>query len=167
MASLAATHLAPAGGGYEPQRRYNWFLYLNGVAGAEQIRLSCQKAFLPDEQNDEIQLSFGNEKVYVAGQTTYATGNIVVNDMVDKDIYGLLRQWRLQVYDPTTGNIGLAAQYKKTARIVLVAPDTTSPRQYQLTGLWPMKISPGDLDYTSNSVIEISMTLRFDKSLPV
>jgi len=167
MASLAATHLAPAGGGYEPQRRYNWFLYLNGVSGAEQIRLSCQKAFLPDEQNDEITLSFGNEKVYVAGQATYAAGSIIVYDMVDKDVYGLLRAWRKSVYDPATGNVGLAANYKKTARIVLTAPDTSVNRQYQLTGVWPMKISPGDLDYTANAIVQIQMTLRFDKSLNV
>ena len=168
MPTLAATHLASAGGGYEPQRKYNWFLYLNGVPGAEQIRLSIQKAFLPEEANDLITLAFGNEKVYVAGQTTYSEGSLVVHDMVDKNIYGLLRDWRKQVYDPVTGNIGFAAAYKKTARILLVAPDTTSERQFQLTGVWPQKISPGDLTYNEGTgIVEIGMTIRFDKSLPV
>jgi len=168
MPSLAATHLAGAGGGYEPQRKYNWFLYLNGVAGAEQIRLSIQKAFLPEESNDLITLAFGNEKVYVAGQTTYSEGTITVHDMVDKDIYGILRTWRQMVYDPVSGNIGFAAAYKKTARILLVAPDDSIERQFQLTGVWPQKISPGDLDYKAGAeVVEIGMTIRFDKSLPV
>jgi hypothetical protein len=167
--SLSANHLAPAKGGYEPQRAYDFFLDLN-IPGAsnDQIRLSTSKAFLPVEENEEIMLAFGNEKVYVAGQALYSNGNLEVRDFVDVDTYGALRQWRATVYDPVTGGIGLAANYKTTARLHLVGPDGLTDRQYQITGAWPQKISPSGLDYQAGTgVVLVEMTVRFDKALPI
>lgn len=165
-ASLAADHLASAAGGFEPQRKFDYFLYLNGVPGAENIRLAMLAGFLPNESNEVITLPYGNEEVHVAGKLKYDTGDITVRDMVDKDIYQALRNWRRQVDDVVSGNIGFAAQYKKTARLVLVAPDNSLNRQVQLTGVWPEKITGGTLDYGANEVVVITMTLRFDKVLP-
>ena len=165
-ASLAADHLASAAGGFEPQRKFQYFMYLNGVPGAENIRLAMLASFLPTEENEVITLQYGNEEVHVAGRLKYSEGSITVRDMVDKDIYRLLRDWRRQVDDVVSGNIGFAAAYKKTARIVLVAPDNTVARQVQLTGLWPTKIEGGSLSYAENDVVLITMTLRYDKALP-
>lgn len=165
MPSLSADHLAPASGGFEPQRAYDFFLYLNAVEGAETIRLAIDRAFLPSEANEEISLSFGNERVYVAGPLVYRTGALTVRDMVDKDTYGLLRAWRDNVHNPATGNTGMAAAYKKTGRIVLVAPDNSSSRSYQLTGLWPVSLSPSELSYTTPNVLNVEVICRFDKAL--
>jgi hypothetical protein len=167
LTTLAADHLAAAGGGYEPQRSFNFFLYLNGVAGAEQIRLSTVEAFLPTEENEELMMSFGNERVYVAGAAVYSEGTIVVRDFVDRDVYTALRNWRKSVYDPATGNIGLAANYKKTARLVMLAPDNSVQRQFQLTGLWPRKITPDPLTYERSAIFRISMVCRYDKSIAI
>lgn len=163
--SLSANHIAGAGGGYEPQRTNNWFLYLNGVAGADQITLSVASAFLPTEENEEFSINYGNMEVHVAGNIKYEAGDIVVRDYLDIDMYNTLRAWKATVADPAAGTVGFAKDYKKTARIVLVAPDNSSTREFQLLGLWPTKLSASGLSYATAAQLQITMHLRYDLAL--
>jgi hypothetical protein len=165
MATLAADHLASAAGGYVPQLTNNFFLYLNGVAGAENIRLATEAAFLPKESNTVLKLGFGNEEVKFAGSAHWDAGSLTIRDMIDKDMYGILIAWRRSVYDPTTGNVGVPAAYKKTARLVLTAPDNSIVRQFQLTGLWPSDLTPGNLSYNNSTHLTIAVTCQYDKAL--
>lgn len=194
-----ADHLAQQNDAFEPQRTHNWAIHMdlsgiNDVSGgaADQIiNLSLMAGFLPKTNNENLTISYGNEEVYIAGKATSDPGQIVCRDWVDQPTAAILLNWRRTVYNPLTGAINLARNYKCEAEIVLAAPNvddpTGAPRQYdqsnawmngdknnyirvwRLQGCWPMQVNAAmqGLDMTRSEMVYISVDLRFDKAIPL
>jgi len=173
---VMATNLAQAYGVFEPQRQHNWdFSIASNLYGSEEhdiISLSLATGFLPRVSNEEVAIPYGNEYVFVAGKAVHEAGTLVLRDWVDRQTVALLYQWRLQVYDPRTGAIGLARNYKKTAALDLTGPNVAegtgtgaiqdvlgefvpqnlgggglrnvlpSLRSWELVGCWPISFNP-------------------------
>jgi len=166
--NMSALHIAQENGAFEPQRVNNWTFQvaLQDQTDTQIIELSLDTGFLPQEGNAPIMLSFLNEVVYVAGKVMWQEGTIVLKDFIDRPTAEAVRKWRAQVYDPETGRIGYAANYKKRANIILYTPDGLGERSWELIGCWPMAVSWGALDMNASSANMITMTIRFDKALP-
>lgn len=168
MAILKADHIAPQGGFFEPQRSFSWSLEIAlDDAGDQNLIMQGLESFeAPRESNEEIELGFANEKRYVAGRTTYEASPLVLKDFVDVGVANAVVKWRRQVYNPDTGSIGLARDYKKTADLTLIAPDQSIVRIWKLIGIWPQAVEYGDLDMTTSDYVKITTTLRYDKAVP-
>lgn len=158
-------HLAQEAGSFEPQRVSNFSLEipLDG-ADKEVIIMALESFTLPKITNDKIELHYQNGVVYVAGKAKSDDGNLVLKDMVDKDVLGAMMRWRNQVWSSKTGKVGLARDYKKTGYLVLVAPDNSTIRVCKLVGLWPTA-DPAfpDLNMTSNDKVVLTCPLSCDK----
>jgi len=162
---LNADHLAAQEGGYEPQRQSNWELEL-ALPGAdrETIKLSVVSSSLPPESSDEVELPYGNERRYVAGKTTFDSLPLVVNDFVDQETRAAILRWRRKVYNPATGAVGFAKDYKVDATITLWGPDGTMERECKVQGCWPQAVVPGTLDHGAGDPVQIEVTIRYDKA---
>lgn len=175
--TVLASHLVEQDGGFEPQRQNNFYVEISDIAGDKDlITLALDTAFAPVVRNEEIALPYGNEVVFAAGRAVPEPGALILRDFIDRDVLSMLINWRREVYDERTGAIGLAADYKKTAYIVLFGPDATAgtpgtfgERQWELRGVWPMHINPAASGLTMNASgpVTIEMSLRFDKAYPV
>lgn len=154
---------------WELQRTNNFEISISGVGESERLlTLAVASGFLPDEGNDPIDVSYGNTKVSVAGVFSGATdGSISIRDVIQKDVEALIEEWRYTVYNKDTDAIGMAFDYKKQARIVQYAPDGSHERTWKLEGVWPSRVNYGTLDYESNDVKKIELTLRYDKAILV
>ena len=155
---LRAAHLSE---NFEPQRKFDFQIDF----GDDILRLSVSKFTLPSISNEEIELAYGNEKVWIAGQTTNETATLELRDTIDAGTAGAIMAWRDSVYDPETGNIGRASEYKKTASVFLLSPDGSDYREWQLIGCWPQAIKAGDLDMTDNNVVLLEATIRYDRAM--
>lgn len=174
---VLATNLAQQHGGFEPQRQHNWnieFALAPLGVDADVISLALVGGFLPRCMNEDVPLPYGNETVYVAGKATWDRGQIIVRDFIDQPVAQSLWTWREQVYSPGTGQIGLAANYKVNADIVLFSPNSQEnnasfERVWRLIGCWPMTIdfAAQGLDMASSNVVMINMTLRYDKAFAI
>jgi len=160
----SADHIAAEAGSFEPQRSNN-FSFEVALSGADRdiIVMSLQATTIPGEKNDEIALNYQNEVRYVAGKYTVDAGSVTLRDYVDVDTRGAVLRWRLQVYDPATGKIGLAKDYKKTAYIVMTAPDGSGVRVAKMKGCWPTGIGAANLSMEQAGEVLIEVPLRFDK----
>lgn len=168
MARMSAAHLAPQGGGYEPQRKYDWEIELYGVPGQDVLKLSAESFQPSSVENEEIPLAYLNEIVKVAGQAKWGEATFVIKDHVDEPAYSSIMQWKKMVHDPATGNHGLASTYKKQGNIVLIGPDNGIERRYQLIGVWPKSIEAEQLNYAEgNQIYKISIKLSVDKAYPL
>lgn len=163
---ITANHIAPQGGGFEPQRANNFYVELYGVPGAENIKLAVATAFVPDWSNDVVTVHYQGEERKVAGKAKFRSGQITVVDYIDEGIYGSIATWRTLVHDPSSGRIGKASQYKKQAALILHGPDESNIRRWKIDGIWPQSMGGSQLSYSNSSVFTVNLTLEFDRAIP-
>lgn len=164
---MTADMIAQAQGSFEPQRSNNAVLAIEGLGSGREdlLTLSLDTFPLPKQQNGNIELDYLNEKRKVAGKVTIDDMDIVYKDYVDKETAKILWEWRLQVYNPNTGQVGLAKDYKKTGLITMFAPDGSLQREWKLYGMWPMNMDPGDIDMAGEENLKITMSISVDKAI--
>ena len=161
---LTADHIAKARGAFEPQRKNNYTVVIDKAG--EVIRKALEKFPFPKESNDAIVVKFGNEERKVAGPAKFENVELVVKDYVDQPVMQKLIAWRKEVYDPATGKIGWAKDYKTDGELILSGPDGTTERKWKLQGIWPSALNPGGGDMESGEPNTASVTLTIDKAVP-
>ncbi len=168
LTSMTAAHLGQAKGGFEPQRANNNLLYIEGLTTEEReiLRMSLQSFPIPKVNIGVIEMNHLNEKKKFPGIPTWDDLSVVFNDFVDTATAATLWRWFRTVYDPKTGKLGLARVYKKTGRVVQLAPDGSTERAYGLEGVWISALDPGDSDMSSEDVLRITCTIVIDKATP-
>lgn len=172
--NMFADHIAQERGAWEPQRANNAIIHLvlpsrlSGGNDAENLLiLSLQSFDMPKEATNVSMLDYLNEQRKFAGRTTFDDVPVVFNDYVDQRTAETLRKWRQLVYDPYTGRVGLARDYKSHAIISQASPDGAAfVRETKLLGVWPSQFDPGSHDMSSDDVVKISVTFSFDKAYP-
>lgn len=165
LSTLHADHIG-AGGAFEPQRQNNGLLFISGLAGADAIRLSIASFPVPKRSMGIIELGYLNEKRKFPGLPTYDDLTVVFNDYIDQQTAKVLWDWAFLVHNPYTGKTGLAASYKKTGWVSLYGPDGVAERQYDIIGMWPSAIDPGEVDMMAEDTVKITLTLTIDKMRP-
>jgi len=168
MTLINAQHLAPALGFFEPQRTFSWVLEigLDDVGDQILIMQSLESFGAPKESNETIELHHGNEVRKVAGKVSFEDITLVLKDFVDSKTAQAVAKWRRLVYNPETGSVGLARDYKKSADLIMFAPDLSSARVWKLFGVWPKDVDYGTLDMTSSDKVTLSLTLSIDRVMP-
>ena len=83
-------------------------------------------------------------------------------DVLSPKELNTLLKWFKQTYDPETGTIGIASEYKKKGFISEYAADGRLERKWPVEGLWISDLDFGILDATNNSPKEITFTLQID-----
>lgn len=165
---MHANHLAAAKGTYEPIRKAHGLIEiaLDNADDQELIRLALVSFSLPKTSNEVIEMRYLNEKRKVAGSAVFEDIEFVVRDMMDNDVRGAVRRWREQVYDPITGKVGLARDYKKEARLISFGPDGSNELEWQAIGVFPPGTDWGDHDFEADEDNKITVTLSVDKCVP-
>lgn len=164
--ALNADHIAAQNGNFEPVRKNNFVfeIILDDPNHQEAIALSVASGFHPEEENDDVEMSFGNEKRYAAGRVSFAEGTLTVRDYVDAVTFAALHAWRRLVYDPATGGVGNAADYKKQCHVRVHGPNGVAVRTWTLVGAYPKRAKWGESDYATSDQNMIELTIRYDKA---
>jgi hypothetical protein len=164
--NTSAAHLAPAGASmrFEPSRVYNYSLIIPGLGdGTELIRLSVESVSGFNTNNEVINMRYQNESRKVAGGANVGNVSLTVRDFVDIPTGRILRDWRSQVHNPETGEIGYAFEYKRNASLIMNDPKGNDVRQILLKGVWPTSFNTPDFTYTSTTgTVKITMSLSVD-----
>lgn len=135
-----------------------------GVSNGEIIELACNSIGLPNITKNAIDISYGNSKVHVAGEVDIDNISLQVNDFIEPDVEGILYEWARHVYDPKTGKIGWAVNYKKNATVVQYGPNGEVKRKWALQGVWPTNIDGGEMNYEGSEKKQITMDLQVDNA---
>lgn len=165
---ISAAHLAPARGFFEPQRSNNWTLEiaLDDVGDQLLIMSALEELEIPTTTIQPLELRDGNEVRKVAGSVTFQAVQLTLKDFIDMNVAQAVERWFRQVYNAQTGSIGLARDYKKSADIILTAPDMSRVRVWKLEGVWPSSVSRGRLSKLNVDKIQYTVTLEIDTAYP-
>lgn len=157
-----ANFLAAEAGSCEPQRQNNFTVTF--VLNAEQFSMGLQGFTVPKQSNEPVELQYLNEKRKVAGQTSVEEATLVLKDYVDVETRGAVLRWRTLVYDPSTGKIGLAKNYKKHLKVEMYAPDNSSNvRVATLIGCWPISDPAITLSMENGDKVLMEVPISVDR----
>lgn len=170
LESVFAKHIADSSGKFEPQRSNMAVLRLtppSGLTGNPTDLVLALSTFpLPKINNEALEIPYGNDRSKFAGPATFDEMSVVYRDYCVPDLAGILYAWRLLVYDPETGRVGLAQNYKGQGTIEKTGPDGESfPRFWKCQGVWPSGMDAGDADLSSGEPVQITMTFQIDRAV--
>ena len=164
---MNANRIANANGSFEPQRTNNAILTIDQIQDSDILQLALNTFPIPKQSNEIVEIGYMNETRKVAGKAIYEDLTVLYQDYVDKQIASILWNWRYQVYNPITGKIGLAKDYKKSGKVKLVDPSGDNPRDYKIVGMWISNMNPGEIDHTASDTVKIECTITIDKAYPL
>lgn len=178
--------LTQAHGGWEPQRQNNWILTFRvGALGLDssQFYIALKSFPYPKEANEVKRIRWFNEsRAYAGSVSDFGPLTLQVRDYLDQNVAQRLVAWRRLVWNPNSGNIGLARNYKASGALYL-APPGNGPMNYSagaglngggasnrviyLQGAWPSTFDMGalDMDNTGDQVL-ISCDISIDRAFP-
>ena len=135
---LSSNFIAPGGSTrWEPQRTFNYYIQIPGLAADRVIMLACESADFPKVNNAPITVGYFNDEVKVAGRAKVENATVVIRDWCTEVVAKYLADWRRKVYDPESGAIGFASDYKHDIYLFWTDPQAGHDRQFKLTGAWP------------------------------
>lgn len=117
---------------------------------------------LPKETTESSDISYFNQTIKVAGKTSFDTTTMVLRDAISYDTEMKFLSWRKKVYDPKTGRMGLASEYKSEAIVTEYTPNGDEYRSWHIIGCWPSGIDYGELTYDDGGEKQLSVTICYD-----
>lgn len=117
---------------------------------------------LPKETTESTEISYFNQTIHTAGRTTFETAQCILRDAIDYDTETKFLNWRKKVYDPESGRMGIASEYKVSAVVKEFTPNGDEYRSWKLIGVWPSGIDYGDLSYEDGGEKQLTVTLTYD-----
>lgn len=152
---------------YQVQRKNHFEIQFENTAESKvdinsDLTLMVTSFSLPKEETESFEAPYFNQKVKLAGLTSFNDGTLVIKDVLGKDTESIFQGWRKLVYNPQTGIQGYASDYKISAIVTEYSPDGTFAREWKLEGCWPSAVDYGDLDMGDGGEKTINVTIKYD-----
>ena len=156
-------------GRMEPKRAFRWILRAPGL-GLEEWLIK-KVAPRPSWSLTEIKHNYLNHTFYYPGRVEYDEVTVTVVDSIQPNATGKLQSLLIKAgyADPgmahneamtvskggMTSNIGLIEIHQ-------LNPDGSTAENWELHNTWIKACKYGDLDYESDDILNIELTLRYD-----
>jgi hypothetical protein len=167
----------------EPKRKYRWLAYIGGLAP-----WVCKKVTKPEFEVTETPHQYLNHEFYYPGRVKWSTVTVTLVDPQDPDMAqtfwnGLVNSGYHPPEDPgdttTISKAGAVSQLGNKVRIVMLGSTDLSVKtggqqaagaigadhvieEWQLYNPWVKKVSFGELDYSSDDMVEVTVEIRYD-----
>lgn len=184
VSKFAGNVLLHQGGSYEPQRKSNFALVIHDIEGSDDLILQLKDVDVPATTITQKGIKFFNETMHYAGSVTPFT-DLTVNyhDYIDRRGLTSLSKWFRSVWNPATGAIGWAKDYKKKGELLMLPPgipgkfpgDVSAPaggaydkRKWVLDGIWIKAFKPDAFDHENdgdNTLLNVVISV--DRGYPI
>ena len=142
---------------WEPKKSHQFIMYIGGVP-SYLIKSSAK----PQISNGEIALDHINIKRYVKGKSVWNTITVSLYDAIVPSGAQAVMEWVRLHHESASGRDGYATFYKKDVTIHQLSPLGEVIEEWILHGTYITDSNFGTLDWGSEDVVSIEMTLRYD-----
>lgn len=149
----------------EPKRSYRWVLNIGGIP-----HWICKKVDKPSFSVSETPHRYLNYTFYYPGKLEWNTLNITLVDPINPDasktLMNVLEKSGYKV--PQNGNEIQTFSKEKSVDainpivITQVGPDGEPIEEWSLYNPWVQQVNFGALDYDSEELVNIELTIRYD-----
>ncbi len=141
----------------EPTRQFRWIISVEGIDAY--TALSTQ---LPSGQFGEIEVPFINTRRYLSGKWSPNELPMKLWNPIQPSAAQKVQEWIRTNYEQQTGRMGYADFYKKDITLKLLDGPGGVASSWTLKGAWIKTVNFGTLDYTSEAMVEIDISIRYD-----
>lgn len=153
----------------EPQRQSTGTVSFNlstiGISSTN-IELAVRSFPMPKRGLGQLTINHLNETRKYAGLPTYDNLDFTFYDFIDIDIARDLQKWWKAVHNEVNGKTGWARAYKVTGFLNQYGPNGQYDRIWLAKGMFPINFDPGSMDQSSDSEVQISISVSVDKAYP-
>lgn len=142
---------------WEPKRQHQFILEVNGIPS-----YLVKAASKPSLTNGEVTLDMINVKRYVKGKSEWSTITMTLYDAIVPSGAQAVMEWVRLHHESATGRDGYSSFYKKEIRLHQLSPLGEVIEEWILHGAFLTESNFGTLDWTSDAVQEIELTVRYD-----
>ena len=159
-------------GSTEPKRSFRWYFSLAGAAGASKIETYAIKTVKkPSYAISEVPHQYGAHTFYYPGRITWNPVEITFVDPVQPDQSAVITNMLADAgYNLPTNDVVALRSFSKGGFIGAVGnPQITQVdaagepiEQWNLANAFFTSVDYGQLDYSSEELVILSLTLRYD-----
>lgn len=148
---------------FQIQRKNHYEIVFDNTMVDSGISLLVTSFTLPKETTDTFKANYWNDSVNLPARTSFESSSLVIKDAINYDTEKQFQRWRLRVYNPKTGKVGYAEDFKCNAVVKEFSPSGDIIREWTLIGCWPSSVEYGDVSYDEAGEKTINATIMYDK----
>jgi hypothetical protein len=153
--TLSVTDMLP--NKFEPKRQHRWIFALEGIDS-----YLVTKANRPTITNSEKTIQWINSTRYLAGKFTFGDLSIELHDPIAPSGAQQVMEWIRTHQEMVSGRAGYADFYKRDCQLKMLDPVGTVVELWDFKGAFIKSATYNTVDYSSDEVLKISLTLKFD-----
>lgn len=158
-----ADMLRPVPVDLEPKRQNRFVMEF--PVGTEIAEWMVQTSSRPTATVNETEIPYMNTSTWVAGRSVWDTIDVTFIDCIGPSTAQKVMDWVRECVEFSTGRMGYATNYKKQITLKALDPAGQTVEKWTLEGAFITSASFGDLDHSSDDLLNITVTLRFDRAI--
>jgi len=153
--TLSVTDMLP--NRFEGKRSFRWLLAIEGIDA-----FIVKTAARPSVEMAATEIHWINTVRYVAGKMKFGTVQVTLYDPIAPSGAQQVMEWIRTHYESVSGRAGYADFYKRDIELKLLDPVGTVVEKWLLAGCQITNATYGELDMSSDDVVNIQLTLQPD-----
>jgi hypothetical protein len=157
----------------EPKRANRWVVSFDkipgGLTGAEDaLTFAAFSGARPNITFGEGNVDRINEKWNFAGKPTWTPIQFAFYDFLAGSFSAgdILNSWRKQIYNPITGQMGYAIEYKTHATVGMLDPKGTVKQAWHIFYAYPNNVDFDTLTYGGEDILKVTTSIKYDYAIP-
>ena len=145
---------------FEPKMKARYIMYIEGIPS-----MLLKKAARPKISFDDVTLDHINIQRKLKGKGKWEDVSITLYDPIVPSGAQAVMEWVRLSHESVTGRAGYADFYKKDVKINMLGPVGDIVEEWTLKGCYIKEADFGEVDWTSNDVAGITLSLRYDYAI--
>ena len=142
---------------FEPMTQNHFIMYIEGIPS-----FLIKATGTPTFSSTEIVLDHINVQRKLKGKTTWDAVTVTLYSAIAPSTAQAAMEWFRLSHESVTGRDGYSDFYKKDITIKGLGPTGDVVQEWTLKGAFITGISFGEFDWSSDSPMEVSLTISYD-----
>jgi hypothetical protein len=148
---------------FEPKRKNRWLIRFPSELGIQEWWLAS--ASRPSISQNEVEIPFLNTSTWVLGRFTWEPISVTLRDPIGPSAAQAVMEWVRLGSESITGRQGYSSGYKRQIFVEMLDPTGVVVEKWMLDGAMVTNVNFGDLDFSDDSLAEITLDLRYDRAI--
>ena len=145
---------------FEPKMANRFIMEIDGIPA-----YLIKTAGRPNISLGEVALDHINVKRYVKGKAEWQPITVTLYDPIVPSGAQAVNEWVRLHHEAATGVDGYSSEYKKDITFNVLSPNGERVEQWVLKGAFITTANWNGLDYASNEVVDINLTMQYDYAI--